>query len=49
MRLFYGTGQHDTRIYSGSILVLAALAAAGLVTTRKLDLEAMGALRPVRK
>jgi hypothetical protein len=49
MRQFYGTGQHDTRIYSGSILVLAALAAVGLVTTRKLDLEAMGALRPARK
>lgn len=45
MRLFYATGEHDNRIYSGSILVLAAIAAIGLVTTRKLDVQAMGALR----
>lgn len=49
MRLFYDTGEHDSRIYSGAVLVLAALAALGLFTTRKLDVEAMGALRAARK
>jgi hypothetical protein len=49
MQLLHGSGEHDNRVYSGSILVLAALAAVGLVTTRKLDVEATGALRAARK
>jgi EmrB/QacA subfamily drug resistance transporter len=49
LRLFYATGEHDNRVYSGSILILAALAALGLVSTRKLDVEATGALRAARK
>jgi hypothetical protein len=45
MQLVYGAGEHDNRIYGGSILILAALTAVGLVTTRKLDADATGALR----
>lgn len=45
MRLFYATGEHDNRIYGGSIVILALLATIGLATTRKLDVEATGALR----
>jgi EmrB/QacA subfamily drug resistance transporter len=49
MQLLYTSGEHDGRVYSGSILILAALAALGLFTTRKLDAEATGALRAARK
>jgi len=49
MQLFYTSGEHDGRVYSGSILILAALAALGLFSTRKLDAEATGALRAARK
>jgi hypothetical protein len=49
MRWFYGTGEHDNRIYSSSVLLLAAVAALSLVTTRKLDAESTAALRPAAR
>lgn len=48
MKLFYGAAETDMRIYSGSYLVLALLAAAAVWTMRGLDREATGALRKGR-
>jgi hypothetical protein len=49
MRWFYGTGEHDNRIYSNSVILLAMLAALSLITTRRLDAQATAALRPTPK
>lgn len=49
MRWLYATGQHDMRIYSGSIMALSAMAVAGLLAAYRLDPDSTGALRPTRK
>jgi EmrB/QacA subfamily drug resistance transporter len=45
-RWFYRTGEHDNRLYSFGMLVLTAFGVLGFLATRKLDEDAMGALRP---
>lgn len=46
MRWVTGATPHDNRSYVGSMLALALIAFAALVTTRKLDTESTGSLRP---
>jgi EmrB/QacA subfamily drug resistance transporter len=45
MKLFYGVSETDSRIYSGSYLILALLAAGAVWTMCGLDRESTGALR----
>jgi EmrB/QacA subfamily drug resistance transporter len=49
MRLFYGTSEHDSRIYSASLVILALIAVAGVNSTRKLDVHSTGMLQGDRK
>ena len=48
MKLFYNAAETDSRIYSGSYLILALFAAAAVWTMWGLDREATGALRKGR-
>jgi hypothetical protein len=49
MKLFYAADEHDGRIYSASLVILAALAVAGALTTRKLDVDSVGQLQGKRQ
>ena len=48
MRLVYSAGEHDGRIYSASIMVLALLALIGVAAASRLDEHSTGALRASR-
>lgn len=48
MRLIYATGEHDARVYSASMLILAVLALAGAASASRLDADSTGALRAAR-
>ncbi len=48
MRLVYSAGEHDARIYSASIMILAVLALIGAASTTRLDEHSTGALRAAR-
>jgi hypothetical protein len=48
-RLFYSAGEHDGRIYSASIMILALFALIGVASASKLDVHSTGALRSGRK
>jgi hypothetical protein len=49
MRLVYSAGEHDGRIYSASMMILALFALIGAASTSKLDVHSTGALRTARK
>ena len=48
MRLVYDTGDHDGRIYSASLIMVAGLAAWGALAVRKLDVATLGQLQARR-
>ena len=48
MRLFYGANEHDGRVYSASLVILALIAVAGANSTRKLDVHSTGMLQSDR-
>jgi len=48
MRLVYSAGEHDGRIYSASMMILAFFALIGAASTSKLDVHSTGALRAAR-
>jgi EmrB/QacA subfamily drug resistance transporter len=49
MKLFYAAGEHDGRIYSASLMILAVLAITGALSTRQLDVESVGQLQGKRQ
>jgi EmrB/QacA subfamily drug resistance transporter len=48
MRLAYSTGEHDGRIYSASMMILAVVALFGAASTSRLDVHSTGTLRASR-
>jgi len=49
MRLVYSAGEHDARIYSASMMILAVFALLATAAASRLDEHSTGALRASRR